>query len=183
MDEVLKQLNIIRDIGERLYDLASTRAVPDNIVQKLKIEADSIKWAYTELRKQYVVDICGLIGHPAVLDICEKDQSNIKLVADNLAVTVLIGPDPIISERIIDFFSTKGSWDGNYLDRDKNPKWLRCYKYYGIECNPGERAALFKCLVLKHWLSDNGLKNVRHMISGWMLDIYKAMKWDEAQSV
>lgn len=185
MDEVLKQLGVIRGVGERLYDLANARAVADNMVQKLRGEAESIEWAYTELRKQYVVDIYGLIGHPSILNICEKDPTNVRLVNSSAATatTIIISPDPMTSERIIDFFSTRGGWDGNHLSKDKNPDWLRCDKYYGIECDPGERAILFECLVLKHWLNDTGLKNVRRMVNGWMVDIYKAMKWDEAHPV
>lgn len=181
MDRMLKQLDVIRGVSERLLGLSQSRAVPENIVKSLQEESESIKWAHKELRKLHVTDSLLIIGHSSVLSRIYGlpiEEVNHYETDPDIGYAVLIAPEQIMIEQITEFFGTKG----NDLLNGTIPEWVRCRKYFAC-CNTSDimkRAVLFDCVLLRQWLNENGTKSVKSELKRWMYQIFNAIKWDEA---
>lgn len=178
MDKMLKHLHILKDVGSRLRDLSQGRAVPPNLVPNLFEQSDSIKWAYDELMKIYFSNVLLVIGHPdIVLSLGGVDPNDVFLLGDNVASVVLIMPDKLVRDKVMERFSC--GQEGNKLSKDKSPEWLVCDKYF-CACQKDQRVAIFDCVLSRNWINEVGYATAKRVISTWLHRIFNAMKWDEA---
>jgi len=166
MNNMLNHLDTIRKVGTRLRDLANSRGVPSNIVQSLKSESDSVRWAHSELKKLFVTDTIVLIGQP---DIQEHFKvSDVSEVGDH-HVWMSFELDMVLLEN----FREKFHFDDKELSDDV-PAWMICRKYY-ISQFGSNKIMLFECALLKQWLDEIGLREVRTEVGKWAIGVFNSM--------
>lgn len=176
MYKILKQLDIIADVAKRLKDLSVARGTPKNVSEDLQERSETLSWALTELRKQFVCDALLIIGNNEVLlDISSLSVEHIHLCEDDHSVgrAIVFNPDAIANETIIECFENEETNLSFEL-----PEWLKCRRYFTID-NHGDitgKAILFECVILKQWLEDIGYKTAKKEIAKWLDDIFRNIK-------
>lgn len=161
MNNMLKQLDTIKNVGTRLRDLANSRAVPDNIAEALQNDYESIKWAHEELKSLHIVDMTVLIckgrieGIDKIVDAYDQTDNVVWPCAK-----ILVKPDTVSLE----FLREKFNYEDKEAPQHGKLDWLICKKYY---IRP--QAAMFDCFLLKKWLDEVGLRKARSEIYGWAI--------------
>lgn len=169
MNNMLRQLDTIKNVGIRLRDLAKSRAVPPNIMEILQNDSESIRWAHSELSSIYIVDAVVLVCYddirdvfnippPLMLEVMEVDACETRSY-----VAVVFKPDQIVLEMLREKF--------NFDDKeihDDSLSWLSCKKYYVGKFSLSS-AVLFECSLSKKWLDEVGLREARSEIYGWAI--------------
>jgi len=165
MNNMLKQLDMIKNVGVRLRDLAKSRAVPPNIMEILQKDSESIRWAHSELRSLYIVDAAVLVcSDDTVKNVFDMLKPSLFEMVDSKWVsTVVFKPDTVTLELLRDKF--------NFNDKEMNDdslSWLSCKKYY-VSKFSSSSAVLFECSLSKKWLDEIGLREARPEIYGWAI--------------
>lgn len=185
MEQVLKQLQVIFDVSLRLEALAQSKGLAETVTKRMLEESASLRWAHKELRQHHFNEVLCVIGQGDFVNgIGGLRPENINLGEPPLALAILFDPDAVVATQIHD--SLVGSnWPGNKLPADKPPKWLYCERYFacGDDQDVARRAVLLHCLIDKKWLTDIGLAKAKVMLHGWLHEIYKSMRWDNARKV
>ena len=184
MNNMLKQLDTIKNVGMRLRDLAKSRAVPPNIMEILQTDSESIRWAHSELRNLYIVDVVVLVCNDDIRNVFDMLKPNLfEMVNGNYlaelddnekwmhaCVTAIFKPDTVVLEKLRDKF--------NFNDKeihDDSLNWLSCKRYY-VDKFSFSSAALFECSVSKKWLDEVGLREARPEIYGWAIKTLATIK-------
>lgn len=170
MNNMLKQLDTIKNVGVRLRDLAKSRAVPPNIMEILQNDSESIRWAHSELRNLYIVDAAVLVcSDDSVKNAFDMLKPSLFETVDgggkwsHSCVAVVFKPDTVVLESLRDKF--------NFNDKeihDESLSWLSCKKYY-VGKFSSSSAVLFECSLSKKWLDEIGLREARPEIYGWAI--------------
>jgi hypothetical protein len=178
MNNMLKQLDTIKNVGVRLRDLAKSRAVPPNIMEILQNDSESIRWAHSELRSLYIVDAAVLVcSDDYIKNVFDMLKPNLFETVDgsgfvefgdvgkwsHSCVAVVFKPDTVVLELLRDKF--------NFNDKeihDESLSWLSCKKYY-VGKFSSSSAVLFECSLSKKWLDEIGLREARPEIYGWAI--------------
>jgi hypothetical protein len=178
MDSVLKQLETIKDVEKRLRDLSEHRGTPENMATDLATKAESLEWAHSELKKQFVADSLLLVGHHDFLSELSALPKDDLVEAGELGYAVLIMPDKIVTELLLKQIA---GIEGSELPADKTPKWLRCTRYSGCcsSYDPSKRAVLFECVLSRRWLNEVGIRVAKAEIGSWLNEIFQHMKWSD----
>jgi hypothetical protein len=179
MNNMLKQLDTIKNVGVRLRDLAKSRAVPPNIMEILQNDSESIRWAHSELRSLYIVDAAVLVcSDDSVKNAFDMLKPSLFETVDGSSfiesgdggkwshscVAVVFKPDTVALELLRDKFN----FNDKEMSDDDSLSWLSCKKYY-VSKFSSSSAVLFECSLSKKWLDEIGLREARPEIYGWAI--------------
>lgn len=184
MDDILKQILVIGNVKTRLSALANHRGAPDNVRTQLMTEAESLDWAYVELRQKYISKVIIIVGDYEFVKTIDGIPHSQLHVASNLADAVLLEPDEIMYGKIKSFLFPTDTPDGSKIRPDKLLPQMQCDAYFASvdEHNKHKRVMLFECQVSKPWLTGLGYNTARISLAAWAAGIFRTTQWDREKA-
>ena len=185
----MKRLRTIYELSERLEALAKARGVAENVSSRMIEEAESVRWAYDEIRRIYFTEVLCVVGHDnfvASIPGLKPEHITGQFAAEQLMTVSIFDPEKTAVELIHNYL-VGPDWPGDKLKESRLPKWLHCEKYYAAKeedtaNDSGKRAMCLHCVVFKSWLAETGLAKARVMLNSWLIDMFKAMKWENIRT-
>lgn len=182
MNQVFKQLEVLKNVKHRLSALAAMPDVPVGAATQLKLEAECISWAYEELRVKHLVRCALIVGDEAFNAFALPSNalpSNYSDYSNGLFMTCLVEPDDVTLQKIVNLVSIP-NWDGNKLST-QTPPFLVCDRFFACRDDNGRRAIFFDTVVHRGWLNEKGMKEAKLEIDVWLCSTFGAMDWEQAK--
>lgn len=125
MDDILKQILVIGNVKTRLSALANHRGTPENVRVQLMTEAESLDWAYKELKQKHIVNVMIVVGDYEFVKTIDGIPHAQLHVATNISDAVIFEPDEVVYGKIKSFLFPDPGVKGNKLKLDQVPSYIQ----------------------------------------------------------